>query len=187
MRGSKYVTAWEMRGSKNYNPNAPDSALNHFSCSRTANRIFFIQSCTSNRAFLMQSRTSNSAFLLQHLFGFKIMQMSFLTLILNKNNFLMIGNDFFLHFLRGLWRKKVFAGGTFNKFDKKDLQDKHKQMRSLLWRKPVKSRYRCDWCRSGGATCQYWKYSRLPLIIRQMKIQTKTTTKYQFLGTLNFI
>ena len=69
----------------------------HFSCSRTSNRTFFMQSRTSNRNILMQSRTLNIAFLMQHLFGFKIMQISFLTLI-RKNIFLAIGNDFLCTF-----------------------------------------------------------------------------------------
>ena len=59
----------------------------HFSCSRTSNRTFFMQSRTSNRAFLMQSRTSNRTFLMQHLVGFKIMQISFLTLIFKQKTF----------------------------------------------------------------------------------------------------
>ena len=57
--------------------------------------------CALNHAFLMQSRTSNRAFLMQHLFGFKIMQMSFLTLIFKQKNICVtIGNVFYARFKR---------------------------------------------------------------------------------------
>ena len=59
----------------------------HFSSSHTLNRMFFKQSCFSNRNFLIQSRTLNRIFLMEHMFGFKIMQPSYLTPIFKKNVF----------------------------------------------------------------------------------------------------
>ena len=72
----------------------------HFLCSRTSNRTFFMQSSTLNPAFPMQSRTSNRTFLMQYLFGFKIMQISFLIPIFKKIKIITIGNDFICNVIK---------------------------------------------------------------------------------------
>ena len=56
----------------------------HFSCSHTSNCTYFMQSGTLNSNFIRQSRTLNRIFFIQHLFGFKITQILFLTFIFKQ-------------------------------------------------------------------------------------------------------
>ena len=68
MRSSKYVTALEICGSKYMTEWKGEAQKLHEKCAVWSTMILNL---------LMQLRTSNHAFLMQHIFGFKIMEISF--------------------------------------------------------------------------------------------------------------